>query len=102
MSSLGGRPRRRLVIIGGSVLLVGIVIWLLARPHAAANDGEATAPPLVSVMVPAIGDVSATVSLTGLISARNDMPIGNEGDPGRIAAVLVEAITCTKGNSSRN
>jgi len=91
MSSLGGRPRRRLVIIGGSVLLVGIVIWLLARPHAAANDGEATAPPLVSVMVPAIGDVSATVSLTGLISARNDMPIGNEGDPGRIAAVLVEA-----------
>ena len=31
------------------------------------------------------------MALTGLISARNDMPIGNEGDTGRISEVLVEA-----------
>jgi HlyD family secretion protein len=43
------------------------------------------------VTVPTWGDVNGSVSLTGLISARNDMPIGNEGDPGRIAEVLVEA-----------
>jgi len=34
--------------------------------------------------------VATTVSLTGQISAQNDMPIGVEGDAGRIAAVLVE------------
>ncbi len=46
--------------------------------------------PLVSVIVPVVGAVPATVSLTGAISARNDMPIGVEGDGGRIIAVLVE------------
>ncbi len=85
------RPRRLAALIGGAVLLGGITVWVLARPHAAATDNGATVPPLVSVTVPAWGDVSASVTLTGLISARNDMPIGNEGDPGRIAAVLVEA-----------
>jgi RND family efflux transporter MFP subunit len=42
-------------------------------------------------VVPALGAVTSQVSLTGLISARNDMPIGNEGDAGRISEVLVEA-----------
>jgi len=42
------------------------------------------------VVVPALGNVTSTVSLTGEISAQNDMPIGVEGDGGRISAVLVE------------
>ena len=91
MVSRGGRPQRRVAIIGGAVVLGAVTIYLLVRPHAAASDQGATVAPLVTVTVPAWGDVSASVSLTGLISARNDMPIGNEGDPGRIAAVLVEA-----------
>ena len=41
-------------------------------------------------MVPSLGNVDSTVSLTGLISAVNDMPIGVEGDGGRVSAVLVE------------
>jgi RND family efflux transporter MFP subunit len=45
---------------------------------------------LITVIIPSRGEVTASVSLTGLISARNDMPIGNEGDTGRIAEVLVE------------
>ena len=85
-----GRGRRLLVVVG--VLLLGaVVIWLLARPHAVAAEDGASATPLITVMTPAWGDVTASVSLTGLISARNDMPIGNEGDPGRIAAVFAEA-----------
>ncbi len=47
-------------------------------------------PPLVTVVVPSLGNVTSTVSLTGQISAQNDMPIGVEGDGGRISAVLVE------------
>jgi HlyD family secretion protein len=77
----------------GTVLVLAVVAWLLARPHAGdpASDKDAAVPPLVTVVVPALGAVTAKVSLTGLISARNDMPIGNEGDTGRISEVLVEA-----------
>jgi RND family efflux transporter MFP subunit len=68
------------------------VAWLLMRPHAGAAtpDKETAVPPLVTVVVPALSAVTSKISLTGLISARNDMPIGNEGDAGRISAVLVE------------
>ena len=75
------------------VLALGAGAWLSARSHgaSAAQDKDATVPPLVTVVIPSLGEVNAAVSLTGLISARNDMPIGNEGDAGRIGQVLVEA-----------
>ena len=75
------------------ILTLGVGGWLLTRSHAAsaAQSKDASVPPLVTVVVPALGKVDTTVSLTGLISARNDMPIGNEGDTSRIAEVLVEA-----------
>jgi HlyD family secretion protein len=77
----------------GTVLVLAAVAWMLVRPHAGAttSDNDAAVPPLVTVVMPALGAVTSQVSLTGLISARNDMPIGNEGDAGRISAVLVEA-----------
>ncbi|MCC7463121.1 MAG: efflux RND transporter periplasmic adaptor subunit [Gammaproteobacteria bacterium] len=46
---------------------------------------------LVSVVAPVPGDIPATVAITGTISARNDMPIGPEGEGGRVVAVRVEA-----------
>jgi HlyD family secretion protein len=75
------------------ILALGAGGWLLARSHAAAaaQNKDAIVPPRVTVVIPQLGKVNAAVSLTGLISARNDMPIGNEGDTGRVAEVLVEA-----------
>ena len=77
----------------GALLVLVAVVWMLVRSHAGAqtSDKDAAVPPLVTVVVPALGAVTSKVSLTGLISARNDMPIGNEGDAGRISEVLVEA-----------
>jgi HlyD family secretion protein len=91
-SSLRPGWRRRFVGLGALVVLAAVV-WILIRSHAGAStsDKDAALPPLVTVVVPALGAVTSKVSLTGLISARNDMPIGNEGDTGRIAEVLVEA-----------
>jgi HlyD family secretion protein len=85
---------RRVGGIGIVLLLaLGVGGWLLARSHAsfAAQNGNTAVPPRVTVVIPQLGKINTTVSLTGLISARNDMPIGNEGDTGRIAEVLVEA-----------
>lgn len=90
----GNGSRRRLYAGVGLVLVVALAAaaWFLARGHSAvASTGkDAVVPPLITVIIPSRGEVSASVALTGLISARNDMPIGNEGDTGRIAEVLVE------------
>lgn len=90
----GRRPdRRRLAgFIGAGVLCLALGGWWLSRAHNApdARDKDTEAPPLVTVVVPALGNVATTVSVTGQISAQNDMPIGVEGEGGRIAAVLAE------------
>jgi HlyD family secretion protein len=92
----GRKPSRRLLvgIAIAVVLVLAVGGWRMTRAPAAtateAKDKDAAVPPLVTVVVPALGNVASTVSLTGLISAQNDMPIGVEGDGGRVAAVLVE------------
>jgi len=86
--------RPRLQILAAVILVGALGWWALARQHgaaaAAAAAKDSTPVPLVTVVVPQVGTVATTVSLTGQISAQNDMPIGVEGDAGRIAAVLVE------------
>jgi RND family efflux transporter MFP subunit len=46
--------------------------------------------PLVTVMTAPVKEVTASVSFTGAIAARYDMPIANEGDTARVVAVYVE------------
>ncbi len=77
------------------VLALLAVVWAMnpstpARPTGAAAAGDESLP-LVTVMQPSFRSVTATVSFTGTISARHDMPIGAEGEGGRITAVYVEA-----------
>jgi len=76
-----------------AVLLIALVAWKLlaggAKPQAALADRGGT--PLVSVIVPGAKPVTSSVTFTGAIAARYDMPIANEGDTGRIVAVYVEA-----------
>ena len=93
--SPGPVNRRRWWIIGAlvAIVLIAALAWKLmaggAKPGAALADRGNI--PLVSVIVPGIQGVTASVSFTGAIAARYDMPIGNEGDTGRIVGVYVEA-----------
>lgn len=87
--------KRRLWVIGGlvAIALVALLAWRLMagahKPQASLADRGGL--PLVSVIVPGQQAVTATVSFTGAIAARYDMPIANEGDTGRIVGVYVEA-----------
>jgi RND family efflux transporter MFP subunit len=73
-------------------LLVAVVLWRVMHPKAALVPlADQRSVPLISVMTPGVKPVTSTVSFTGAIAARYDMPIGNDGDTGRIVAIYVEA-----------
>ena len=85
----------RWAIVGGVLLLVLIALGVarhFTKP-ATPVGGAASQPslPLVSAAAPGIRSVTSTVTFTGTIHARYDMPISPEGESGRITAVLVEA-----------
>jgi HlyD family secretion protein len=89
---------RRKWIIGATVaaiaVAVGAAIWMShaskpAAPNVALANRESI--PLVSVLSPGNTAVTSAVTFTGAIAARYDMPIGIDGDAGRIVAVNVEA-----------
>jgi HlyD family secretion protein len=93
---LAGTPawRRAHVIAVGAVALVVIALALvialrMAAAHHPASDPNESAP-LVTATAPGRSTITATVNFTGGIVARYDMPIGVEGDGGRILAVLVD------------
>jgi HlyD family secretion protein len=85
--------RRRWVLGTALVLigLVGLLVRLSRHTGALSVARPQDSVPLVSAITPEMRDIAATVAVTGAVSARNDMPIGPEGDGGRIAAVYVEA-----------
>jgi len=85
---------RRLIawVVGG--LLIAAVAALVAWRLTQALAKPAPAPsaiPAVSVAEIGISTVPSTISIIGTIAARYDMPIGVEGDGGRVTAVYVEA-----------
>jgi len=86
---------RRLLPIGIALLVVAVVaavLWRVMHPKAPPLTlAEQQSIPLISVMTPGLKAVTSTVSFTGAIAARYDMPIGNDGDTGRIVGVYVEA-----------
>jgi RND family efflux transporter MFP subunit len=92
------RRRRNIIIAVLAVLVLGIALYLLfgrggddakaAGP--AAGKGDAAAAPAVSVVVPGRQQVARTLSVTGTMAARRDMPVGVAGEGGMVSRVLVE------------
>lgn len=74
-------------------LAVAAAVWMSRTSTASVTTTLANqqSVPLVSVMSPGVTAVASNVTFTGAISARYDMPIGIDGDAGRIVAIYVEA-----------
>lgn len=73
-----------LLIASASFMLLG------RKPHVTPLMHQEELP-LVTVMTPPVKEVTASVSFTGAIAARYDMPIANEGDTARVVRVYAEA-----------
>ncbi len=70
------------------VLLVLRMTQLMASKSTAAKH---TVAPTVTVTQVGVSTAPTTIEILGTINARYDMPIGVEGDAGRISAIYVEA-----------
>ncbi|HEX3846733.1 MAG TPA: efflux RND transporter periplasmic adaptor subunit [Steroidobacteraceae bacterium] len=87
---------RRGVWLAAAFALVGvgvIVLFAVRLTHALGVKPPPTKDPIPTVSVTQVGHsaVPTTISIIGTIAAKYDMPIGVEGDAGRVSAIYVEA-----------
>lgn len=90
-ASVQTRISRKALVIGGGVATFAIIAAIIGIRVAGSGTQPAEDPaPLVTVATPTVGPVASVVSINGTISARNELPLGIDGEGGRIAAVNVE------------
>jgi HlyD family secretion protein len=79
--------------VGGFLiaLVVALIAWRVTHALTAKPEAAVRTIPTVSVTEAGVSAVPSTVSIIGTIAARYDMPIGVEGDGGRVTSVYVEA-----------
>lgn len=88
-----GRRRywlRALLVIAVAAFLA-VLAWRLTQALGVKAVTSKIPVPTVTVTQVGMSTVPTTVSIIGTIAARYDMPIGVEGDGGRVAAIYVEA-----------
>jgi RND family efflux transporter MFP subunit len=80
-------------LVGGLLIAVvlALVAWRVTHALTAKPEAAVAAIPTVSVTEVGVSAVPSTISIIGTIAARYDMPIGVEGDGGRVTAVYVDA-----------
>jgi RND family efflux transporter MFP subunit len=87
--------RRRALIIGAVVVALALVLAFVmfgrkSEPAGPAAQGAKAQAPEVTVVTPGLQLVAGTVSATGTLAARIDMPVGVVGEGGEVTRVLVQ------------
>ena len=90
---LPARSRRRWIIGGLVALLLAIIAYFAfasgSQEAIPAADQDSQVP-VVSVVAPGRATVEGTISVTGTIGARREIPIGVVGEGGRVVSVTVD------------
>ena len=73
-----------------ALVAIGAAIYFTTSRGGSTSTTEGTIP-LVTASMPGVSAITSTVAFTGTINARYDMPIGTEGETGRVSAIYVEA-----------
>ena len=87
------RSKRRLVLAGIALMLIMAAIWFMVHRAGAggAEDGDKQEQaPVVSVITPGRTTIEGSISATGTLAARRELPVGIAGEGGQVIAVLVE------------
>ena len=89
------RPSRLKWIIGGAVLLVAIIAaayyFMTSGNAGAAGAGDdRSQAPSVTVISPGQTEMVGTLTTSGALAARREMPVGVVGEGGRVVSVPVE------------
>jgi RND family efflux transporter MFP subunit len=92
-SPFAGRRNLWVTVAIGTAVVAVVVLLAMRLTHALGMKlvAKQVAVPTVSVTEIGVSTLPTTVSIIGTIAARYDMPIGVEGDAGRVAAIYVEA-----------
>jgi RND family efflux transporter MFP subunit len=88
-----GRSKRRLIVAGVVLLLIMAAIWFMvhrAGSGAAEDADKKDQAPVVSVITPGRATIEGTISATGTLAARRELPVGIAGEGGQVLSVLVE------------
>ncbi len=89
------RKRKRRLIIGGAIAAVLVIAYVVFKTMggggaAVDKEGQKQAP-TVTVVVPGSSMIQSTISATGSLAARREMPVGAVGEGGMVTRVLVDA-----------
>ncbi len=84
--------RKKLLIVGGVValILIAVAIWMSMRGGDAVAPAPSAQVPVVTVTSPGQSIVARTVTATGSLAARVEMPVGVIGEGGMVSRVLVQ------------
>lgn len=84
--------KRRLWLVAAVIVvaLVGSAVWISMRGGDAAAPAVTAQVPVVTVSSPGRSTVARTVTATGSLGARIDMPVGVVGEGGMVSRVLVQ------------
>ena len=89
-----GRQRRRRLIIAAAIVLAlligGALLFYCGAEEQAFPPQQGEQIPTVSVLAPGRTTVQGTISATGTLAARREMPVGVVGEGGRVVSISVE------------
>ncbi len=92
---LSAKAKRRKIILaalGALVVLLVLAARLMGGNGQSAEDAtQRQQAPRVTIFVPGAKLVESTISATGSLAARREMPVGSVGEGGMVTRVLVEA-----------
>lgn len=85
-------PARRKWLMIGVPLLAALILGglLIHGGKDTASDSQASSVPSVSVMVPGMTTIASEIGATGTLAARRELPVGMDGEGGRVVSVPVE------------
>ena len=89
-----GRQRRRRLLIAAAVVVAllvgGALLFYGGGEEQAFPPQEGQQIPTVTVVSPGRATVQGTISATGTLAARREMPVGVVGEGGRVVSIAVE------------